>query len=90
MMEQSLIGSAAPADTDPVTWLLVIWIALIWLWGTAQRFGMPDVARRVGWRLRRGLSGDVARPFDWSDAERSVTSLRTDAAGMKSSRRLWT
>lgn len=90
LLPRTLIGSADPADKGRVTWLLVIWIALIWLWGTAQRFGMPDGARHIARRLRRGMSGDVARPFDWSDGERTVTALRGDSGGIKNSGRLWT
>jgi hypothetical protein len=49
-----------------VIWLVIIWVALVSLWGVSKP-GIPAVTgRRVARRLRGARFGGAGHPFDWA------------------------
>jgi hypothetical protein len=49
-----------------VTWLVVIWAALLGLWGVSRPPTSAETLKRVTGELRGPRLGDAGQPFDWA------------------------
>ncbi|MGI8716147.1 MAG: hypothetical protein ACR2NR_23790 [Solirubrobacteraceae bacterium] len=59
---------AESADRGDVAWLLIIWIALIWLWGIGERWTAVGAVKRLARRVHGVARAEAAHPFDWANS----------------------